>query len=87
MNREEAVPYMVVEIQEPDFGCEGRPEGYEPLDRVILKQDCGNMQVMQEKDAVLYEQNINVGDWVTFVHGKLEKCSYKNIKNKTFVQE
>ena len=29
--------YYVTRIEEPDFGCEGRPEGQEIKDKVFLK--------------------------------------------------
>ena len=29
--------YYVTRIEEPDFGCEGRPEGQEIKDKVYLK--------------------------------------------------
>ena len=31
--------YCVTRIEEPDFGCEGRPEGQEIKDKVFLKQE------------------------------------------------
>ena len=31
--------YYVTRIEEPDFGCEGRPEGQEIKDKVFLKQE------------------------------------------------
>ncbi len=30
--------YHVTRIEEPDFGCEGRPEGQEVKDKVFLKE-------------------------------------------------
>ena len=31
--------YYVTRIEEPDFGCEGRPEGQEIKDKVYLKEE------------------------------------------------
>ena len=31
--------YHITRIEEPDFGCEGRPEGQEIKDKVFLKED------------------------------------------------
>ena len=28
--------YLVMRIDEPDFGCEGRPDGVEPMAKVTL---------------------------------------------------
>lgn len=38
----ENVPvYRVVRIDEPDFGCEGRPDGAEPMAKVYLESEDG----------------------------------------------
>ena len=29
--------YKIIRIDEDDFGCEGRPEGQEPMVRVVLE--------------------------------------------------
>lgn len=31
--------YKIIRIDEEDFGCEGRPEGQEPMVRVVLEAD------------------------------------------------
>ena len=31
--------YYVTRIEEPDFGCEGRPEGQEIKDKVYLRRN------------------------------------------------
>ena len=31
--------YYVTRIEEPDFGCEGRPEGQEIKDKVYLEEE------------------------------------------------
>ena len=52
--------YTVLRIDEPDFGCEGRPEGMEPVDRVLLKKGSNGEEIfIKERDALLYEMDIN----------------------------
>ena len=58
--------YLVKKITEEDFGCEGRPEGYEPKVQVDLRADSGDEISIRVKDQELYEKNINEGDWVYF---------------------
>ena len=47
--------YYITRIEEPDFGCEGRPEGQEIKDKVFLKEEITKEEVysdfnlMQEK--------------------------------------
>ena len=65
--------YTVLRIEEPDFGCEGRPEGEEPVDRVLLKKHNGEEVFIREKDALLYEMDINEGDDVYLIEGELKK--------------
>ena len=55
--------YTVIEIYEADFGCEERPEGQETMVGIRLK----------EADAELYAKNINEGDKVIFIEGRIEK--------------
>lgn len=65
--------YTVLRIEEPDFGCEGRPDGEEPVDRVLLKKSSGEEFFIKEKDALLYEMDINEGDDVYLIEGELKK--------------
>ena len=58
--------YIVKQIIEPDFGCEGRPEGYVIMDTVRLRNENGQEIDMVISDSELYEKNINEGDWVYF---------------------
>ena len=60
------ISYLVMKIEEPDFGCEGIPQDYVVKDRVILKDKDNNEIAMQIADSVLYHKNIRVGDWVHF---------------------
>lgn len=56
--------YKVLQIADPDFGCEGRPEGYEPLAEVKLMRADGSMFFQKEKDRLLYEREIEEGNFV-----------------------
>lgn len=55
----------VIRIEEPDFGCEGRPEGAPVMDKVILRKTGSAEEfIMKEDDAYLYELGIWEGDVV-----------------------
>ena len=44
--------YYVTRIEEPDFGCEGRPEGQEIKDKVflkVIKRHTAPLQVLPQK--------------------------------------
>ena len=44
--------FNVLRIDEPDFGCEGRPDGMEVKDNVLLKSNyTGEEMTVREKDA------------------------------------
>lgn len=57
--------YCVLRIEEPDFGCEGRPEGQAVMDRVFLREDGveGETVIFME-DSLLYEREIAEGTFV-----------------------
>lgn len=69
------VSLIVMDIIEDDFGCEGRPEGYKPKCKVVLKDFSGNVMEERVADEDLYNQNINVGDQVHFEMDKIIKES------------
>ena len=50
--------YTVLRIDEPDFGCEGSN---------------GEEIFVKERDALLYEMDINEGDEVFLIEGELKK--------------
>lgn len=58
--------YFVKKILEPEYGCEGRPEGYVAMDTVFLRNEEGDEIVMRVSDKELYDKNINEGDSVYF---------------------
>ena len=53
--------WQVKQIIEPDFGCEGRPEGYVPKDIVLIQADNGSSREIQAEDQVLLQHNVNEG--------------------------
>ena len=61
--------YYVTRIEEPDFGCEGRPEGQEIKDKVYLKEE------ITKEEKLLYERDINEGMKVVIDgDGRLQKA-------------
>lgn len=67
--------YKVIEIIEPDFGCEGLPDGQEPMCEVILESSDGNRISVTVPDRILYEKMINEGMNVSFNDGIIERES------------
>ena len=53
--------YKIIEILEPDFGCDGRPEGYVQVDDVVVEDDLGSQHILKMEDAKLYELELDVG--------------------------
>ena len=48
--------YYVTRIEEPDFGCEGRPEGQKIKDKVYLKEEITKEEtIIFMEDKLLYE--------------------------------
>ena len=57
--------HLVMRIDEPDFGCEGRPEGVEPMAKVTLMKLKSEEEIQLEiSDAELYRREINEGSEV-----------------------
>lgn len=65
--------YQVIEIIEPDFGCEGIPDGEEPMCDVVLESEDKERLHIQIPDAELYRKNICEGTMVTLIDGMAEK--------------
>lgn len=61
-----SLKYIVKKIQEADFGCEERPEGYTPQVVIRLRDEAGHEIEMEVADADLYANDINEADWVYF---------------------
>ena len=57
--------YLVMRIDEPDFGCEGRPDGVEPMAKVTLLKLKSEEEIQLEiPDAELYRKEIVEGSEV-----------------------
>lgn len=57
--------YHVTRIEEPDFGCEGRPEGQEIKDKVFLEEErTKEEKIIFMEDKLLYERDIDEGSKV-----------------------
>lgn len=69
--------YKVTEIIEPDFGCEGLPDGAEPMCEVILENNSGEKNSVMIPDRVLYEKNITEGMMVSYENGCIERKEQK----------
>lgn len=69
--------YRVIQIIEPDFGCEGIPEGQSPVDILYLEQVKTKEQIcIKAPDEILYQKAIEEGSVIT---GKvLEQIRCKN---------
>ncbi len=65
--------YKVIKIEEDDFGCEDRIDGYKPRVIVYLKSEDHETSIKQV-DQYLYDNDIDVGDKVIIGEtGLLEK--------------
>ena len=58
---EEQTIYTITRIEEADFGCEGRPEGYVPMVKVYLKDEHGMERVLEMEDAMMYQRKLDEG--------------------------
>ncbi len=68
--------YYVTRIEEPDFGCKGRPEGQEIKDKVFLKQETTKEEIIiYMEDKLLYDRNVDEGTKVIIDEdGRLQKA-------------
>lgn len=53
--------YKIITIYEPDFGCEGRPDGYEQIDDVLIEDKEGHQKILKMKDQELYDLKLDEG--------------------------
>ena len=65
--------YLVKWIDEPDFGCEGRPEGKPAMDKVWLEDKNQQTIVIEVEDERLYALDINENDKVWYSENELRK--------------
>lgn len=54
--------YKIIRIDEPDFGCEGVPEGQPIRDEVTIETADGSQFIMKIEDELLYKLSLNEGD-------------------------
>ncbi|MBE6876089.1 MAG: hypothetical protein E7496_05075 [Ruminococcus sp.] len=53
--------YLILKILEEDYGCEGIPEGEEPLCNVLLQDESGGQVWKKFPDRWLTEQHLDEG--------------------------
>ncbi|MBQ3692769.1 MAG: hypothetical protein II931_05565 [Clostridia bacterium] len=55
--------YKIIRIDEPDFGCEGLPDGETLKDDVLVEDEQGERSVIKIGDALLYMLELDEGDY------------------------
>ena len=65
--------YIILQIQEDDYGCEERPDEAKKTVLVRLKDEKENERMIRQEDDWLYEQKIDEGDLVVLVENRLYK--------------
>ena len=65
--------YIILQIQEDDYGCEERPAGAKKTVLVRLKDAKENERMIRQEDDWLYEQGIDEGDLVVLTENHLYK--------------
>lgn len=59
--------YKVLQIEEDmEFGCEERRPGEAVMAVVHLEDEDGDIKIVRQRDQMLYDRDINEGDWVQF---------------------
>lgn len=56
--------YKILKIYDDDYGCEGIPEGQEPMCSVLIQDSEGNESWIKLSDEYLTENNLNEDDTV-----------------------
>lgn len=54
--------YKILDIIEWDYGCEGIPDGEEPMCSVVVRDENDEEKTLKLTDAFLTENGLNVGD-------------------------
>ena len=65
--------YIILQIQEDDYGCEERSEGSKRTVLVRLRDSEENEHMIRQEDDWLYEQGIDEGDLVVLTENHLYK--------------
>ena len=63
--------YIILQIQEDDYGCEERPAGAKKTVLVRMKDAKENERMIRQEDDWLYEQGIDEGDLVVLTENHL----------------
>lgn len=56
--------YTIIEIIEWDYGCEGIPDGEEPMCSVLVRDENSSEKIIKLSDRYLTENHLNVGDTI-----------------------
>jgi hypothetical protein len=56
--------YTIIEIIEWDYGCEGIPDGEEPMCSVVVRDENNSEKTIKLSDRYLTENHLNVGDTI-----------------------
>ena len=72
-DREHETTYILTQILEDDYGCEERPAGQAVTVLVLLTDSEGKESVLRQEDQWLYSQQIEEGDRVVIVNGRVWK--------------
>ena len=54
--------YTILDIIEWDYGCEGIPDGEEPMCSVVVRDENGEEKTLKLTDSYLTENDLNIGD-------------------------
>lgn len=54
--------YTILDIIEWDYGCEGVPDGEEPMCSVLVRGEDGCEKTLKLSDSYLSEKSLNIGD-------------------------
>ena len=54
--------YTILDIIEWDYGCEGVPDGEEPMCSVVVRDENGEENTLKLTDSYLTENGLNIGD-------------------------
>ena len=69
--------YILTQILEDDYGCEERPAGQAVTVLALLTDSEGNETVLRQEDQWLYDLQIEEGDTVVVLEGRLYKRKLK----------
>ena len=69
--------YILTQILEDDYGCEERPTEQAVTVLALLTDSEGNETVLRQEDQWLYDLQIEEGDTVVVLEGRLYKRKLK----------